>query len=92
MVQQVLLVKERRLFFGYKKPVPIISTSCAPHCEKSQLRKIAESRGAGKQRGWFPVFVRAGTRTKRGENETDSFNDRRFVVAACGDFYCCIGS
>jgi hypothetical protein len=91
MLQQVLLMKERRLLFGYKKPIPFISTSCAQHCEKSQLRKIAESRGAGKQRGWFPVFVRAGTTTKRGENETDSFNDRRVVVAACG-FYSCIGS
>jgi hypothetical protein len=37
MVQQVLLMKERRLLFSYKKPVLFISTSCAPHCEKSQL-------------------------------------------------------
>jgi hypothetical protein len=38
MLQQVRLMKEREQLFGYKKSAPLISTSCAPHCEKSQLK------------------------------------------------------
>jgi acyl-CoA thioesterase len=38
MLQQVRLMKEREQLFGYKKSAPLISTSCAPHCEKSHLK------------------------------------------------------
>jgi hypothetical protein len=86
MLQQVHLMKEREQLFGYKKSAPLISTSCAPHCEKSHLKG-----GAGEQRGSFSVFRDAGMRAKRGEYETASFNDRRFVLAACGGFCSCIG-
>jgi hypothetical protein len=36
MPQQVLLEKEQAQLFGYKKSVPLISTSCIRRCEKSQ--------------------------------------------------------
>jgi hypothetical protein len=86
MLQQVRLMKEREQLFGYKKSAPLISTSCAPHCEKSHL-KGALANSVDHSR----YFVRAGMRTKRGEYETASFNDRRFVLAACGGFCSCIG-
>jgi hypothetical protein len=36
MLQQAALIKGDPQLFGYKKPVPLISTSCVRHCEKSQ--------------------------------------------------------
>jgi hypothetical protein len=53
-------MKERQLSFGYKKSVPFISTSCAPHCEKSQLE------GRWQTARVIPGISCAGMRTKRG--------------------------
>jgi hypothetical protein len=55
------MMKERRLSFDYKKSAPFISTSCAPHCEKSQL----EGR-AGKRRWVVPGLSCPGNEEEAG--------------------------
>jgi hypothetical protein len=64
MGQQFLLMKERRLLFGYKKSAQFISTSCAPRCEKSQLRKNRRIEGR-----WQTAWVVPGIRSRRDEDE-----------------------
>jgi hypothetical protein len=43
MLQQVALMKSDPQFFGYKKPVSLISTSCVRHCEKSQRKEALQT-------------------------------------------------